>query len=345
MAASRAISEFTFESIGRGLPGSANARSYAQSLFAPHLPCDSVALRRVYLGLALMYHPDKWPDADRQTATELFQSITTVYEELSNPGGRVIAKRVKTPTAAAAELGDVQELQRLLEQLPSRASEEDENGIFPVMFAAKGGSIEAAKLLLQFGADLHVQTPLGWSVLLFAALNEQPSMVHWLVHSGVKISENDLVLTAATGNNESLQALLELFGESAATLRTEEKGKTLLHLCCEGMCHLKRDRASKYAACVDLLLQTGVPVDARDTKHGRTCLQSFVGYGMWQEQGFEASNTHLSVVQQLCAWGASPTAVNHDGNSALVLAANLGLRRVEELLLRFVAKPQQMSKL
>ena len=35
----------------------------ARALFEPFLPCDDVQLRRVYLRLALKYHPDKHPKA------------------------------------------------------------------------------------------------------------------------------------------------------------------------------------------------------------------------------------------------------------------------------------------
>ena len=35
----------------------------ARALFEPFLPCNDVQLRRVYLRLALKYHPDKHPKA------------------------------------------------------------------------------------------------------------------------------------------------------------------------------------------------------------------------------------------------------------------------------------------
>merc|ERR1719215_1544123 len=53
----------------------------AMDLFNIHLPCDAARLRRVYLRLALQYHPDKSAESDRPLATQLFQAIAAAYEE------------------------------------------------------------------------------------------------------------------------------------------------------------------------------------------------------------------------------------------------------------------------
>ena len=50
--------------------GAANAwclsnHQEARALFEPFLPCDDAQLRKVYLRLALKYHPDKHPKAAR----------------------------------------------------------------------------------------------------------------------------------------------------------------------------------------------------------------------------------------------------------------------------------------
>ena len=68
------------------------------------------------------------------------------------------------------------------------ASEEDETGACPLMFAAAGGSIEAAQLLLEFGADVNAKNFLKWSVSIFAALADQAEMVRWLVSQGTQVS-------------------------------------------------------------------------------------------------------------------------------------------------------------
>ena len=43
------------------LAAQAPKRQDARALFEPFLPCDDVQLRKIYLRLALKYHPDKLP--------------------------------------------------------------------------------------------------------------------------------------------------------------------------------------------------------------------------------------------------------------------------------------------
>lgn len=313
----------------------------ARELFAPHLPCDEPKLRRVYLRLALQHHPDKVPETQRVHATRLFQAISAVYEEMSSPGGGKMAKRVKSFAAAAAELADLDELRRLLVELPTRANEVDDVGVSPLMFAAKGGSVDAAEILLSFGADLHVETPLGWSAVVFAGMSNEGAMVEFLWQQGASISSHDLILVVYTGQDVSLEVMLKHFSGSVATLTTSSSGWTLLHLLCEGMCHLGHKRPHRFSRCVDLLLDYGVPIDAIETRKTQTCLQSYVGNSLWIEEQLEISSAHLRFVEQLCEGGASVTQMDSDGNSALTLAASAGLIKVQTILQGFSGKPLQ----
>jgi len=306
----------------------------ARALFAIHLPCDGSKLHRVYLRLALQHHPDKRPEAERKVATTMFQAIFAVYEELMQPYGRVI-KRIKTAAAIAAELGDVAELKRLLEELPSRANEEDNVGAFPLMFAARGGSIEAAELLLQHGADLHARTPFGWSVLLYAGLSDHGDMVRWLVGMGAKVTSHELTLVTYGGYDKSLDALLDLFSGNVSEVRTSDTGNTLLHLVCLGMLNFAKTCPQRYLRCADMLLQRRVPVDALDLKKGRTSLQTYVGHSKWLEKDFESSPAHLALVLRLCKAGASGIVNDFAGSSAISLAKSQDLMRVCSILQSF----------
>lgn len=308
----------------------------ARALFAVHLPCDGSKLHRVYLRLALQHHPDKRPEFERNEATRLFQAISAVYEELMRPYGRVI-KRIKTAAAIAAELGDVAELKRLLEELPSRANEEDNVGAFPLMFAARGGCIEAAELLLQHGADLHARTPFGWSVLLYAGLSNHGDMVRWLVGMGAKVTSHELTLVAYGGYDKSLNALLDLFSGNVSEVRASDSGNTLLHLICFGMLNFAKKCPQRYLRCADMLLQRRVPVDALDLRKGRTSLQTYVGNSKWLERDFESSPAHLALVQRLCKAGASAIMNDLSGSSAISLAKSKGLMRVCKILQSFPA--------
>jgi len=305
----------------------------AMQLFEPHLPCDEGILRRVYLQLALRYHPDKWPADDRPEATALFQAIAAVYEKLTKPMGRLV-KRVKSPVAAAAELGDLEELRRLLEAQPGRAVEEDDLGATPLMFAARGGCIEAAELLVRHGAEVHARSPIGWSALTWAGLGDQAPMVRWLVGKGMKVAQEELNLVAFAGHASSLAALLDSFSGSVASVRTDTNGQTLLHLVCYGLLNLPRDSPERYLSCAELLAARGVPVDAKD-KRGRTCLHIFVGHSNWALNRLEASGAHMQMVEWLCARGSSPGVVDDEGSTALSLAEFSGLHQVREALQRF----------
>ena len=51
----------------------------ARALFEPFLPCDDAQLRKVYLRLALKYHPDKHPKAARERNTRVWRSCCCTH--------------------------------------------------------------------------------------------------------------------------------------------------------------------------------------------------------------------------------------------------------------------------
>ena len=170
-------------------------------------------------------------------------------------------------------MGDLDELRRLLEEDAGRATELDDLGVSPLMFACAGGCLEAVRLLVEFRADILAKNPINWSVLLYASLGNHAHVVHWLVEQSAEVTPHELVLAAYTGNAVSLEALLDQYRGSVPELRTES-GKSLLHLACEGLCFLKRS-AEEHAQCINLVLQRQVPVDQAEPKQGRSCLQNY----------------------------------------------------------------------
>ena len=113
-------------------------------------------------------------------------------------------------------------------------------------------------------------------------------------------------------------------------MRTETSRKTLLHLAVEGLCFLKHS-AEQHAACVDLLLQAGVPVAVPDPR-GRTALHDYIADVRWRTRALENSPAHLRTLERLCLAGASVTAEDADGATPLAMAAENGLPRVREIL-------------
>ena len=119
-------------------------------------------------------------------------------------------------------------------------------GVVPLMFAAKGGSISAAQLLVSCSASVCAETPFGWSVLCYAALSDQGAMVRWLVQQGAVVTGHELQLAAFGGYAKGLEALLELYGDDPKLVVTKEK-QNLVHLLCSGILNLPqlaRDQAT-----------------------------------------------------------------------------------------------------
>jgi ankyrin repeat protein len=307
----------------------------ARALFVEHLPCDIETadannLKRTFKQLALRHHPDK----RGQDATELFQAITTTYEELlknaDSSRGEAIQKREINPVAAAAELGQVEEVKEILQQRPWLAREADSLGVDPLMFAASGGIVEIAAVLLGLGADLFARTPFQWTVLVYAALGNHATMVRFLCQQGLSATERELQLAAYTGNPESLHALLELYKGP----RVSESGKSLLHFAVDGMCNLKHC-VERHVECVNIVLEWQGAVNAVEMKKGRTCLQEYVADPRWHSKALEGSAAHLGVVEQLCAAGANVTGEDWEGSSALSLVKGQGLALVREILFAY----------
>jgi ankyrin repeat protein len=92
-----------------------------------------------------------------------------------------------TELHAAVKRGDLPAMRRLLEEKPALAnarSETDPRGTFPLHVAAEAGQAGAARLLLEYGADVAARDlendaiPLGW-----AAFYGRPDVVSVLINA------------------------------------------------------------------------------------------------------------------------------------------------------------------
>ena len=96
---------------------------------------------------------------------------------------------------AAVKRGDLPAMRRLLERNPALAnarSETDARGTFPLHIAAEAGQAGAARLLLEYGADVTARDlendaiPLGW-----AAFFGHPEVVEVLMNAGSEPSQRN----------------------------------------------------------------------------------------------------------------------------------------------------------
>ena len=100
-----------------------------------------------------------------------------------------------TALHGAVKRGDLAAMRRLLERDPALAnarSETDARGAFPLHVAAQSGQAGAARLLLEYGADVALRDlendaiALGW-----AAFHGRPEVVEVLLNAGSEPSQRN----------------------------------------------------------------------------------------------------------------------------------------------------------
>lgn len=303
-------------------------------LFSPSARGDEKALRRAYLRLALAHHPDKQPPGSREAATVRFQEIQEAYEKLSAAfrEGAPAPGRVKTVLAAACELGDVEEVRRLLREQPESVHHTDELGALPLMFAAKGGSVEVCQLLLDARAEADAMNPIGWTALTWASLSDQVDVMSLLLEKGAVVSDKVLILVAWTGHSPAMRRLLAAApAEQVTGLLTDESRQGLLHLAVGGLAY-EKSAVQEHIRTLELLLGARCDLEGVEGRSGRTVLQKYVGDRHWETDDLENKPLHLQTVRRLLAAGASPWAKGPCGESAVDIAERRGLWRVLALL-------------
>ena len=136
-----------------------------------------------------------------------------------------------TELHAAVKRGDLPAMRRLLERNPALAnarSETDARGTFPLHVAAETGQAGAARLLLEYGADVAARDlendaiALGW-----AAFFGRPEVVEVLMNAGSEPSQRNkhglTPLGCALGGAEGRWRKF-----SSATIKDWEKAAEIL---------------------------------------------------------------------------------------------------------------------
>jgi ankyrin repeat protein len=258
------------------------------------------------------------------------------------------------PIHDAAQAGDVAKINTLLAADPSLVNAKSDNSATPIMYAVHFGKTEAAKLLLQKGADVNAKDSDGETVLFEAAAFGQLDVVKLLLEKGAKVNFvvqdsaprgepfcTPLLLAAENGHLEVVKLLLEKGADvnakasynSIHQTATPLIGATQVSSDYErlggGSLPGSRAATSKkhgYAEVVKALLDKGAAVDAKNN-FGNSALLIASGNGQ------------ADVVKLLLDKGAAVNLGNNQNVTPLLMAAQTGDVEVVTLLLAKGANP------
>ncbi|KAI5919390.1 ankyrin repeat-containing domain protein [Camillea tinctor] len=250
---------------------------------------------------------------------------------------------------------------QLLAEHGANINESYDDGSTPLLIAVRRLDSETARLLIKLGADVNMRTASGSTLLIEATKLRDYDMVWILLNAKAMPDERDtngrsalfyatkdkekalvwLLVTkddaTASSNRatraDNIQKSLELamtydnlsmawlFYEHGASLSAfNDKGTTLLHQ----VANYGDLKAARF------LIENGVPVDTKDAA-GSTPLHYAVLRRKDQLAGFLASQTPRS------SEGSQLDITDAKGNTALILATNLKLPAIMQILLRYGA--------
>lgn len=158
---------------------------------SPSIPTPVTAMRALVLCLAL-----------------LFATSAAARDTPSDP-----ATDAKMEAFAAAALAkDEAAIQRHMGE-PGFARLVDKDGHSALLMAAFVGRIDLAERLVTDGADVNLSDPRESTAILFAASNNHPAMVQWLIDRGARIApvgtQAPLHVASMLGHTEVVRVLLK----------------------------------------------------------------------------------------------------------------------------------------
>jgi uncharacterized protein len=235
-------------------------------------------------------------------------------------------------------------------------------GLTPLVFAAREGDIESARVLIDAGADVNQVTEYGWSPLLVATNNRNYKLGAMLMERGAdpniankggwtplylatdnrNIEGGDYpVLHADMDHLEYIKLLLERGANVNAQVRENTLSRTIFTqqwFFEAGATAFVRASQSSDVALMKLLLAYGADPQIR-TSNGDTALTASGGIGWVDGVTFERSpKENVDAVRLLLDLGVDPNAANNEGRTALMGAAGKGRNEVVQLLVDRGAK-------
>ena len=242
-------------------------------------------------------------------------------------------------------------------------------GLTPLVFAAREGDLESAKVLIDGGADVNEVTEYGWTPLLVATNNRNYKLGAFLMDRGAKpnIANKDgwTPLYLATDNRnieggdypvprpdmDHLEYITMLLDHGADVNFRGIKQNTLSRTIFtmqwffeSGATAFVRAAQSSDVALMKLLLARGAdPKIVSD--FGDSALTASTGIGWVEGVTYERSpKENLEAVRMLLDLGLDPNWANKDGRTPLMGAAHKGRNDVIQLLVDRGAKLDTRDK-
>ena len=268
------------------------------------------------------------PGCASHKASELGITITAEREE-----SPVAPQLLQGDFLKAAESGDVQKVQALLDQ-DAEVNLRDNFGDTALTLASRNGHIGVVQALLAKDAEMDLkQTRYEETALIMASRNGHIDVVQALLEKGANVDLRDnggntaLIWASEKGRTEVVKLLIE---RGAAVNAKNKDDRTALMLASasgrfdvvklliakgadvnakslEGYTALMLTSEGGHTEIVQTLLANGVNVNLRDNNE-KTPLM------------FASKGGHIDVVQILLAKGADPNAQDSDGETALIMA-------------------------
>jgi uncharacterized protein len=235
-------------------------------------------------------------------------------------------------------------------------------GLTPLVFAAREGDLESAKVLLDAGADINQTTEYGWTPLLVATNNRNYKLGALLLERGAnpnianKGGWTPLYLATDNRNIEGgdypvpkpdldhLEYITRLLDKGAdPNMRVKENtlSRTIFTMQWffePGATAFVRASQSSDTALMKVLLAHGADPKI-PTDFGDTALTVAGGIGWVEGVTYERSTKeNLEAVRMLLDLGLDPNAANRDGRTPLMGAAHKGRNEAILLLLDRGAK-------
>jgi ankyrin repeat protein len=241
-------------------------------------------------------------------------------------------------------------------------SDQDGGGLTPLVFAARRGDIETARILLAAGANVNQVTNYGWSPLLTATQNRYYKFSKFLLDNGAdpnianKGGWTPLYLATDNRNIENgdypsrkpdidhleyIRLLLARGANPNARMKDSTETRTIFThqwLYEDGATAFLRAAQSGDVTLMRLLLANGADPNIATTNN-TTPLMVASGIG-WVEgvTNEQSAKENLDAVKLLLELGADANAVDGDGRTALHGAAHKGRNEVVQILVDHGAK-------